>query len=428
MKKISRVGSMLLVFGFLVPEFGWAQAQQPQAPPNLEELQRKVDILAEEVEKLRSGEPEQEVTTEKATALGLGLSAASVYRKARGVSIAGYGEMLYENFAGNDQGGAARNQGTTTDFLRAVVYFGYRFNDKFLFNSEIEIEHVNEIFLEFAHIDFVAHPALTLRGGLVLLPMGLTNEFHEPAAFISAKRSETESRIIPSTWRENGVGVVGSAGKFSYRAYVVNGLNAAGFAADGIRNGRQRGSRARADDTAFVGRADVTPMPGTLFGGSYYFGNSSQDQFAVAGQQIGVRTRIAEGHAQVQLRGFDVRGLYARAHLDDAAQLNVARGLTGNAGIAEVMEGGYFQGGYNVLAQFSDRRSLMPFYRYERINTQAKVAPGFAANPANDRTIHTVGFQFLPISNVSVKSDYQWIRNEANTGLNQFNVSLGYNF
>jgi hypothetical protein len=430
MKRYSRPGWMVFVFLLLVQQSGWVQAQTPQTqtPPNLQELQRKVDVMAEEVEKLRSGEPEQEVTQDRATALGLGLSAASVYRKTRGVSIAGYGEMLYENFAGTDQGGTARNQGTTIDFLRAVVYFGYRFNDKFLFNSEIEVEHVNEIFLEFAHIDYAAHPALTMRGGLVLLPMGLTNEFHEPAAFISAKRSETESRIIPSTWRENGVGLVGSAGKFSYRAYVVNGLNAAGFAADGIRNGRQRGSRARADDAAFVGRADVTPIPGALFGGSYYFGNSSQDQFAVAGRQIGVRTKIAEGHGQVQMRGFDVRGLYARAHLDDVAQLNVARSLTGTAGIGEVMEGGYFQAGYNVLTQFSDRRSLMPFYRFEKINTQAQVATGFAANPANDRTIHTVGVQFLPISNVSVKSDYQWIRNEANTGLPQFNISLGYNF
>lgn len=428
MLRFSRIGSMVFIFSFLVRQAAWAQAPQAQAPPTLQDLQRKVEVLAEEVEKLRSGEPEQEVTRERATSLGLGLSAASVYRKTRGVSIAGYGEMLYENFAGNDQGGAARNQGTTVDFVRAVVYFGYRFNDKFLFNSEIEIEHANEIFLEFAHIDYVAHPGFTARGGLILLPMGLTNEFHEPAAFMSAKRSETESRIIPSTWRENGFGLVGSSGKFSYRAYLVNGLNAAGFAADGIRNGRQKGSRARVDDAAFVGRADVTPIPGTLFGGSYYFGNSSQDQFAVAGQSIGVRTKIAEGHGQVQMRGFDVRGLYARAHLADVARLNAARSLIGTAGVAEVMEGGYFQGGYNLLAQLSDRGSLMPFYRFEHINTQAKVAPGFTANPANDRKIHTVGFQFLPISNVSVKSDYQWIRNEANTGLNQFNISLGYNF
>jgi hypothetical protein len=422
MKRLLRTSSMVVGF-LLVQQSTWAQAQQTPASPNLQDLQRKVEVLAEEVEKLRSGEPEQEVTRERATSLGLGLSAASVYRKTRGVSIAGYGEMLYENFAPNDQAGASRNQGTTIDFLRAVVYFGYRFNDKFLFNSEIEIEHVNEIFLEFAHIDYVAHPALTLRGGLVLIPMGLTNEFHEPSAFISAKRSETESRIIPSTWRENGFGLVGSAGKFSYRAYVVNGLNAAGFAADGIRNGRQRGSRARADDAGFVGRADVTPIPGTLFGGSYYFGNSSQDQFAVAGNQIGVRTKIAEGHGQLQMRG-----LYARAHLDDVAQLNAARSLSGSAGVAEVMEGGYFQGGYNILTEFSSSRSLMPFYRFEKINTQAKVATGFTANPANDRTINTVGVQFLPIPNVSVKSDYQWIQNEANTGLSQCNISLGYNF
>jgi hypothetical protein len=128
------------------------------------------------------------------------------------------------------------------------------------------------------------------------------------------------------------------------------------------------------------------------------------------------------------MRGIDVRGLYARTHLDDAAGLNTALNLTGTAGVAEVMEGGYIQAGYNVLSHFTERASLLPFYRFEDINTQARMPAGFAANPASDRRYHTVGVQFLPISSVTIKTDYQWIRNEANTGLSQFNIALGYNF
>jgi hypothetical protein len=432
MPSLLRPARIALLAGLFViaPQLARAQeaAEQQESQPTVQELQRRVDILAEEIDKLRSGEPQQEVSPERARSLGLGTSAASVYRRTRGVSIAGYGEMLYENFARQNQAGTPVNQGTTLDFLRAVFYFGYRFDEKFLFNSEIELEHANEIGVEFAYIDYLAHPSLTVRGGMVLLPMGLTNEFHEPPAFLSAKRPETESRIIPSTWRENGFGLVGSAGKFSYRAYVVNGLNAAGFTADGIRNGRQKGARAKAQDVAFVGRADVTPIPGTTFGGSYYVGNSSQDELTAGGQPIGVRTRIGEVHGLVQMRGIDVRGLYARTHLDDAAGLNTALNLTGTAGVAEVMEGGYIQAGYNVLSHFTERSSLLPFYRFEDINTQAKMPAGFAANPATDRRYHTVGVQFLPISSVTIKTDYQWIRNEANTGLSQFNIALGYNF
>src|SRR5688572_20053836 len=199
------------------------------------EIQRKIDVLSAEVEKLRSGEPEVEVTETRAKGLGLGPSAASVYRKQKGFSFAGYGEVLYENFGSRNQAGIDVNRGTTMDFLRAVFYAGYRFNDKFLFNSEVEVEHANEIWLEFAYLDYLAHPAFNVRGGLLLMPMGLTNEFHEPNVYLGAKRSETESRLIPSTWRENGAGVLGSAGKFSYRAYVVSGMNANGFAADGLR-------------------------------------------------------------------------------------------------------------------------------------------------------------------------------------------------
>jgi hypothetical protein len=409
---------------------------QPEAPQGggqsqtttVEELNRRVDVLAEEVERLRSGEPELEVTPERARAMGLGFSAASVYRKERGVSFAGYGEMLYENYSSTDQAGSARNQGTQMDFLRAVMYFGYRFNDKFLFNSEVELEHANEIWLEFAYVDYIAHPAATLRGGLVLVPMGLTNEFHEPNAFLGARRTETESRIIPSTWRENGFGVVGGTGKLSYRAFIVNGMNAAGFTADGLRGGRQRGSRSRMSDAAFVGRLDATPVPGVLVGGSFYAGDSDQNQYVVGGRQLDVGTRIGEFHTQLQMRGFDLRGLVARAVLDDVAALNTARGLVGVNTIAERMDGGYVQMGYNVLSQFQEEASLTPFYRFEKFNTHKTPVAGAPANAAMDRKYHTFGFQFQPIQNVVVKTDYQWIRNVANTGLSQFNIALGYTF
>jgi hypothetical protein len=405
---------------------GSAEAGQTKSPA-IEELRQQLDILAAEVEKLRSGERLVEVTSEQVRSMGLAPSAAATYRKERGVSIAGYGQMLYENFKGANERGEPSSEGSQLDFLRAILYAGYRFNDKFVFNSEIEVEHTDEVSLEFAYVDYLANPHLTLRGGLLLMPMGLINEYHEPNVFLGNSRPETERRIIPSTWSEGGFGVLGSAGKFNYRAYVVNGLNATGFSSDGLRAGRQGGGEAKATNLALVGRLDVAPTPGVFFGGSVFTGNSGQGQFVVDGSKLGVRTTIGEVHAQAQIRGFDFRGLYARASLDDVADLNTALNLTGSDSIGKTQQGGYLQFGYNVLSQSSEKM-LTPFYRFEKLNTQHEVPVGFSADPTRHQTFHTFGFEFKPIHNIVVKTDYQWTRNSAKTGLNQFNIGLGYAF
>ena len=70
----------------------------------------------------------------------------------------------------------------------------------------------------------------------------------------------------------------------------------------------------------------------------------------------------------------------------------------------------------------------IPYVRYEQINTQAQVPTGFSANPATDATITTVGAMWKPITNVAVKTDYQFRRNAARTGVDQWNVALGFLF
>src|SRR5207245_6852458 len=129
------------------------------------------------------------------------------------------------------------------DLERAVLYFGYKFNDRTLFNSEIEFEHAvagegekGEVAVEFAYVDFRATKRFGLRGGLLLVPVGFLNELHEPPIFHGALRPEVETDIIPTTWSENGLGFYGVAGPVSYRAYLVTSLRAAGFSAEeGIR-------------------------------------------------------------------------------------------------------------------------------------------------------------------------------------------------
>jgi len=406
-----------------------ASAQDPA--PDVDELRRRVDLLAAEVERLRSGEePQAGLSADAARAIGLAPSAAATYGRGEGVSIAGYGEMLYENFAPETESGAPIARGTQFDFLRAILYAGYRFNDRFLFNSEIEIEHTDEVFVEFAYVDYQAHEHIGVRGGLLLMPMGLVNEFHEPTVFLGAERPVTENRIIPSTWRENGGGVYGSFDRVAFRAYVVNGFNGASFSSNGVRGGRQKGGKAKASNMAFTGRLDITPTPGVFVGASVYAGGSGQGDIIVDGRDVSVRTTIVDLHGQAQVRGLDVRGLYARAYINEAAELNRARGLTGSSGVAERMQGAYVQVGYDLLSQTVSAGgvALTPYVRYELVDTQDKMPSGFTRSLDTDNTFMTLGVELKPIPNVVVKVDHAWVQNDADSGVNQFNLSMGYAF
>jgi len=414
------------------PDAGQKKDDLPQTV-EVEELRRQVDILAEELEKMRSGEEDRRLSREEAQNLGLGTSAARVYGKTRGVSIAGYGEMLYENFASENESGTPSDKASRLDFLRAILYAGYRFNDRFLFNSEIEFEHSStgksgSASVELAYLDFMVNDNLSLRGGLLLLPMGLVNEFHEPNYFLGALRPQTEKVIIPTTWRENGFGVVGHYGPLSFRSYLVNGLDARGFSASGVRGGRQKGSKAMATDMAFVTRFDLTPTPGLLIGTSIYSGGSGHGQIRSGQTEYRVRNTIWDIHGTLQMRGWTVAGLFAQSHIGDAVPLNQYLESDSDSPVAERLRGGYIQGGYNLLNRFHDSVSLTLYYRFERVDTQNRIPLGYSPNLSKVGLFHTFGLELKPITNIVIKADYQWHKNDAKSGLDQFNIVLGYAF
>ncbi len=403
--------------------------ERAEQEPDVAELERRIDVLAEEIERLRSGEDER-LDVDDARQLGLAPSAAATYAIDRGVSIAGYGEMLLENYADTNQGGSPTNKTTQFDYLRAILYAGYRFSDKFLFNSEIEVEHAKEIFVEFAYVDYQANENFGLRGGMLLVPMGLVNEFHEPTVFMGAERPVTESRIIPSTWRENGGGLYGVFDRVSFRAYVLNGFNGSSFSSGGLRSGRQKGGKAKSTSMAFTGRFDVTPMPGVFLGASLYSGDAGQGEIVVDDTEYGIRTTIFDLHGQAQVRGVDVRGLFARASLDEAARLNQALGKTGSSGVGEGMQGAYLQFGYDLLSQVAAAGGvgLTPYVRYEQVDTQHRMPAGFERSLSTDNTYFTFGIELKPNPGIVLKVDHAWVSNDAGSGVNQFNVNLGYAF
>ena len=391
-------------------------------------LDRKTNVLAEEVEKIRTEMfiPED---IEYKSAYGLGPAASKVYQVGNGLSLGGYGEANYQTFV-DDQD---NNEKDNADFERLVLYVGYKFTDNILFNSEIEFEHSStdkngSVSVEFAALDFFIDPIANVRAGMVLMPMGFVNLIHEPPFYFGNNRPEVERTIIPSTWREIGVGLFGELlPGLTYTSYVVNGLDAKGFSSSGIRGGRQKGSKAKAEDLAFVGRVNYVPaqLPGVTFGASAYLGNSGQNQ-DFDGQEVDAFTQLYEAHLEWKYRGLEFRTLGSWGLIDDAAALSAEKGEV----IGEENYGWYAEVGYDVLPHIFPETGqyLAPFFRYEKMDTVASAPTGWADDLTKDREIFQVGLQYKPIPNVVIKADYRNFDSKGGDLPDDFNLGLGFIF
>ncbi len=413
----------------------------------LQELEQRLDAMSRELEALKVPQTAAETPPDKK--LGYAPAASKVFGVKHGVSIGGYGEALAQTHQERRQDGKPSGRTNTWDAYRAIVYLGYKFNDWIVVNTEIEFEHAHskvrgEVEVEFAYLDFQLGRALCkesspctygIRAGMLLMPVGLINELHEPTLFPSARRPNVESTIIPTTWSEMGAGLYGEWGPVALRGYAVNGLQAVkdaavgGYSASGIRGGRQKGSSAQAEDVAGVLRADVTGPFGIAAGGSVYGGRAGQNVLdAVSKKEIKARTTLTEGHVTWQFRGLDVRGLYARGTIGGAPEINKANALTGSAGVGEVQWGWYVQGGFDVLSLCKTDQSLTPFIRYERYDPQARIATGYKRDAGQLKKEATIGLAYKPHHQVIVKADVQLQKTAASTGANQYNAAIGYLF
>ncbi|MFB6260966.1 MAG: hypothetical protein ABEJ96_09645, partial [Thiohalorhabdaceae bacterium] len=115
----------VLTAGLAVP----AHAQEGDSEKRLEELERKIEVLAKEVKEQpqASGQPAHARESHG----GVGHAAAAVYDQPKGVSVAGYGNVFYQASSAGDELAMP---------LRQVLYVGYRYNDWLVFNSEVEFE------------------------------------------------------------------------------------------------------------------------------------------------------------------------------------------------------------------------------------------------------------------------------------------------
>ncbi|MDR3605757.1 MAG: hypothetical protein P4M08_00075 [Oligoflexia bacterium] len=410
------------------------------------ELQRQIDVLGQEVQKLKIGEAAAAPTADQET-WGFGPAASKVYRAQQGVTLGGYGEILFQSYQGGFHGpGSNVTPGFDTpsqldrsniDLARAVLYAGYKFDDHWILNSEFEWEHSgymgggtqqdgSSAEVEFLTLDYLWRKDVNFRGGKLLMPMGLTNETHEPTTYLSTLRPLLETLIIPTTWTEYGVGVFGDVGPITYRTYAVTGLNASGFTNQGIGGGKYEVGFANATRWAWVARADYTAVPGLLAGGSFFLGEASTNYSA--DNQLSVPTKIFEVHAQYNWHAFDLRamGAYTLLSTNDVAQLNSELSFVGAQSVGSRQGGYYLQAGYDVLN--GHNVSLMPFVRWETLDTQLDVPGGYSSTSANLIRLAVAGINFKPIPQLVFKADYEWYLIGDHSGVDQVNAGIGYVF
>jgi len=326
---------------------------------------------------------------------------------ASAVTVSAYAEALYNQPEG-DNG--------ELDIQRLVLLFGYRFDDRTQFITEIEVEHVAEIFVEQAFVNYNVGANVSLRGGLMLVPFGIINEFHEPTTFNGTERPAVDNAIIPTTWRELGIGVTGrfNDASLSYQAYIFNGFRSvapdgeggvSGFlrGSNGLRGGRQRGIQSTVDSPTFSAKLDYYGIPGLRLGLAGYFGDTqAEDEVEeLDGANIGIA--MVGLDARYAYERFSARGQFVYASLSDTEDYNA---LT-SRDLGSELQGWYLEAGYNLLP-IGNRQRLVAFTRYESYDTHADTAGGLARNPAYDRVDITTGLSYHIAPGVVLKGDYQF--------------------
>lgn len=385
-----------------------------------EALEERVDLLAEEIARLREQMSIPETDDELGSAYGMGPAASKVYGERHGVALGGYGEFYFEDTIDGDN---------TADMYRFITYVGYKFSDRIVMNTEIEFEHgttdaSGEVSVEFSYLDFLLSDGFNLRTGNLLVPVGFINQLHEPPFYRGNIRPVIERTIIPTTWRELGAGAHGQISeRVRYTAYLLNGMDAAGFDADGVRGGRQSGSKARWNDVAGVASVDYESA---RFGAtvSGYYGGADQDQFT----DLSVKNWLSEAHAYWRSGGLELRGLVAVAGIDGAGDLSAALGET----IPEEQFGWYLEAAYDVAPLFADQPGyrIEPWVRYEDFDLQSAVADGYTASDAADLQSVTAGVHFLPHPQVVIKAEWEHLSSGDDTvdDLDEVRAGAGFVF
>jgi len=391
-----------------------------QAAPSTDD---RINALSNEIDQLRA-----EVARQGNS--GSGSATGS------GTTLGGYGEINYNSRTIADD--ATADSTPKIDLRRFVIFLGHKYSEDLHFYSELEVEHAvassedkGEVELEQAFIDYRLGDSANLKTGLFLIPLGILNETHEPPTYYGVERNFVETLIIPSTWREGGIGIYGEAAQgLRYDLGVTTGFDAGKIDNPnaGIASAHQELQFANASDLSVYGALNYLGLPGLRLGGGVFTGNTGQDGASnPLLRGVSARLTLWDLHGQYRAGNLELQAVYARGTLGDADK--VAAALIAASGDPTLIAPKMFYGWYGQIAYHVWKKNdadVAPFIRYERYNTQEKIAEGYTANPLDDETVTTVGANVNIHPQVVFKVDYQRFKTDSDK--NRYDLGLGYMF
>ncbi len=357
--------------------------------------------------------------------------------------IGGYGEVHY-----NQPFNSEIRSNATLDVHRMVMLLGYNFSSRTQFVSELEFEHVSEVYVEQAFLQHKLNSFINLRAGLLLIPMGIVNEYHEPTTFNGVERPLIDGKIAPTTWREIGFGLSGNIipASLKYQAYIVNGFN--GYngkgnlnGKNGFRSGRQRGAESFMSSPNFTAKAEYYGIRGLNIGLSGYFGKTQSTLYnGIAKDNSAAVARADSSVVGISMLGVDARygikGLQLRGQLYYAAISNTEEYNKFTAvnkvanDLGSAMTGYYVEAGYNVLRGVSSTTNeLIPFVRMENYNTHQSTVGSLVKNEAYNNNAITTGLTYRIAQGAVIKADVQFVKaKQADEYSKVFNAGIGVMF
>lgn len=407
------------------------------------ELMQKLEAIAAELEKVKAElaatkhkaemvEKRQEEAAPARTAAVESAPAAAGSASGPATVLTGYGEVNY-NRPTKD---ASQSQ---VDVRRAVIGIQHRFDDRTKLVSEFEWEHAvtsaddkGESEVEQLYVEREFANGLRAKAGLFLMPVGLLNTNHEPTAYYGVERNFVETAIIPSTWREAGLGLSGEiADGLSWDAGVTTGFDLTKWDATATEGREsplgsihQEGQLAKSRNMSVHGALNWRGVPGLLLGGSIFTGKAGHATAGFAAPDA--RITLWDLHARYNPGRLDLTALYARGQISNIDALNLT--FAGSATpVPSSFYGWYTQAAYQLYQ--SGDYTFSPFFRYEKFNT----ASGYTAMPAGlavptgpAEKIMTLGANLRMGEGVVLKADYQKFSED--TTRDRLNLGVGFSF
>ena len=363
------------------------------------------------------------------------------------IRFGGYGEILFQrmDFGPNRYldpvNGAPSDKRAYVSIPRAIFAFDYKFRNDIVLGTEVEfeyggtgaameleyeeageyemeVEQGGEVVLEQFHITKSFGKAFNIRVGHMIVPVGITNAHHEPIFFFGTVRPEGETTMLPCTWHETGISILGKFSRIGlgYEVMVVNGLDPNGFSkADWIKYGRQTiFEQTVMTRPAFAGRLEYTGIKNLRISASGYYNHKSASNASKPEKMTQAKGNVSVISADIQYSSPNIiaRANIVYGNLTDSKRISqLNRNISKNTGfprtdVAKNAMTYAVEAGYNVFAPFSVKGKLFPFVRYEYYNTQQGLEQGVIVDNRYKRNLWTMGLNYHILPNLVIKADY----------------------